>query len=80
MTSTAKSDSVGLTPKILFSTILHDKGWSARIDGRQADIQIVGFGMRGLLMDGGPQEVELQFRPRFLTAEAVFHRLLLAFM
>jgi hypothetical protein len=55
------------SPKILFFSIPYDKGWSATVDGRPSDLQVVDFGMTGLLLDGGQHQIELKFRPPLLT-------------
>jgi uncharacterized membrane protein YfhO len=66
--------------KLVFFSVPYDKGWSATVDGKPADIQLVDFGMMGLLLEKGQHQIELKFRPRFLTAGAITSTLsLLAF-
>jgi membrane protein YfhO len=55
-------------PKMIFFSIPYDKGWSATVDGKPADVNIVDYGLMGLLLDKGQHQIELKFRPRFLTA------------
>lgn len=57
--------------KLVFFSIPYDKGWSATVDGRAAGIQLVDFGLMGLVLETGKHAIELKFRPRFLTMGAV---------
>jgi uncharacterized membrane protein YfhO len=53
--------------QLLFFSIPFDVGWSAVVDGKQASLELVDFGLTGILLDKGEHSVELRFRPRFLT-------------
>jgi len=55
-------------PRMLFFSIPYDEGWSATVDGKTADLHVIDYGMTGLLLDKGPHQIALQYRPRFLTA------------
>jgi len=50
-------------PKILFFAIPFDKGWSVKVDGKEAPIEKVDAGLMGVLLEKGNHEVELQFAP-----------------
>lgn len=49
--------------KILFFAIPFDKGWSAKVDGKEAVIEKVDAGLMGILLEKGSHEVELKFEP-----------------
>lgn len=49
--------------KILFFAIPFDKGWSAKVDGKETPIEKVDAGLMGVLLEKGNHEVELQFAP-----------------
>jgi uncharacterized membrane protein YfhO len=53
--------------QLLFFSIPFDVGWSAVVDGKQASLDLVDFGLTGILLDKGEHSLELRFRPRFLT-------------
>ena len=57
--------------KLLFFSIPYDKGWAATVDGKPAEIQLIDFGLMGLLLESGEHTIELKFRPRFFTAGAI---------
>jgi hypothetical protein len=50
-------------PQLLFFSIPYDAGWSARVDGRRAEIERVTFGFLGLHLGPGAHSVELTFHP-----------------
>ena len=49
--------------KILFFSIPFDEGWSAKIDGKNAKINIVDYGLMGLLVEKGKHFIELNYYP-----------------
>ncbi len=57
--------------KMLFFSIPYDKGWSARVDGKKAPLELVNIGFTGLLLDKGTHSVELEYQPPYLAAGAV---------
>ncbi len=57
--------------KLLFFSIPFDRGWSAKIDGKEADLKVVNIGFMGLLVDKGVHSVELKFSPPFLFIGAL---------
>ncbi|GAB3523559.1 YfhO family protein [Emticicia fontis] len=50
-------------PKILFLAIPFDKGWSAKVDGKETVIEKVDAGLMGILLEKGKHEVKLAFTP-----------------
>ncbi len=57
--------------KLLFFSIPYDKGWSARVDGMEAELELVNIGFMGLLLDRGDHTVELEFKPPYLVAGTI---------
>jgi uncharacterized membrane protein YfhO len=51
--------------KILFLSIPFDKGWHATVNGKEADLQRVQWGLTGLVLDKGTHEIELSFTPPY---------------
>ncbi len=47
--------------KILFFSIPFDDGWKAKVDGNDAKINIVDFGLMGLFLEKGKHKVELYY-------------------
>ena len=52
--------------KILFLSIPYDKGWSAKVDGKRANIEKVDAGLMGILLEKGNHKVELTFEPPYV--------------
>lgn len=52
--------------KILFLAIPHDKGWSAMVDGKVANIEKVDAGLMGILLEKGNHKIELKFEPPYV--------------
>ncbi len=48
-----------------------DAGWSAWMDSQRATITKVDGGLLGVFLSTGEHQVELQYRPRFLTAGVI---------
>jgi uncharacterized membrane protein YfhO len=53
------------TKKILYLSIPFDRGWHATVDGKEADLQRVQWGLTGLVLDKGIHKIELSFTPPF---------------
>ena len=53
------------TSKVLFLAIPHDKGWSAKVDGKETTIEKVDAGLMGILLEKGSHKVELTFEPPY---------------
>jgi uncharacterized membrane protein YfhO len=53
------------TPKLLYFSIPLDGGWLATVDGKEAAIQKVNFGMMGVMLNKGQHEVKLHFTPPY---------------
>jgi hypothetical protein len=49
--------------QLLFLSIPFDAGWSARVDGRDAELRRAGVGFTGLALEEGEHDVELEFVP-----------------
>lgn len=47
----------------VFSEIYYPEGWSASIDGKPAEILLVNYTLRGLVIPAGAHEVTFSFRP-----------------
>ncbi|CAH0997218.1 hypothetical protein EMA8858_03361 [Emticicia aquatica] len=52
--------------KILFLSIPYDKGWSASVDGKMANIEKVDAGLMGILLEKGNHKIELTFEPPYV--------------
>jgi uncharacterized membrane protein YfhO len=48
-------------PKLLFLTIPFDKGWKTEVDGKPASINLVTFGMSGILLDKGKHQIKVYY-------------------
>lgn len=55
---------------LLFFAIPYNKGWSARVDGKNAALLRVNIGFMGLMIEEGSHDVELEFDPPYLVAGA----------
>ena len=56
---------INLTKKeLLFLSMPFDKGWKARVNDKEQEIELVDGGLCGLILDRGINKVELKFRPR----------------
>jgi uncharacterized membrane protein YfhO len=53
------------TKKILYLSIPFDRGWHATVDGKEADLQRVQWGLTGLVLDKGKYKIELSFTPPY---------------
>jgi uncharacterized membrane protein YfhO len=53
------------TKKILYLSIPFDRGWHATVDGKEADLQRVQWGLTGLVLEKGNHKIELSFTPPF---------------
>ncbi|MNZ78680.1 Bacterial membrane protein YfhO [compost metagenome] len=54
--------------KMLFLSIPFDKGWKAKVDGRNVSIQKINLGFIGIPLQSGTHEVELSYKPPYLMA------------
>jgi len=53
-------------PKMLFFSIPYDKGWKAKVDGKETSIKLVNAGFIGLPLNKGKHSVELFFEIPYL--------------
>lgn len=51
---------------MLFLSIPHDPGWSAKVNNKRVDIYKINIGFSGLLLNEGEQYIELRYRPPYL--------------
>lgn len=49
--------------KLLFFSIPYDRGWSAKIDGKPADLYLCNIGFIGMTIEPGPHKIELSYLP-----------------
>lgn len=56
--------------RLLFLAIPFDRGWSARVDGKDAKLLEVNVGFMGLILEPGTHSVVLEFEPPYLLAGA----------
>ena len=47
--------------KLLFLTIPFDKGWKAKVDGKDTEIKLVTFGMSGVSLEKGKHQVMIYY-------------------
>lgn len=55
---------------ILFFSIPFDRGWRAKVDGKNVRPARVNIGFMGLFLDSGAHEIELEYTPPYLAASA----------
>ncbi|MFZ4520736.1 MAG: YfhO family protein [Bacteroidales bacterium] len=67
--------------RVLFYSIPFDKGWHARIDGKEVQPMVCNVGFIGLFIEAGKHEVELYYSPPYfhLSLMLTFGGLLLFF-
>jgi uncharacterized membrane protein YfhO len=53
------------TKKILYLSIPYDRGWHATVNGKEADLQRVQWGLTGIVLDKGTHKIDLSFTPPF---------------
>lgn len=51
---------------VVFSEMYYQHGWVARIDGREAKIELVNYILRGLAVPSGTHEIEFRFEPKVI--------------
>jgi uncharacterized membrane protein YfhO len=51
--------------RMLFLSIPYDKGWHARLNGKEVALHICNFGFIGIPLNPGKYTLELNFRPPF---------------
>jgi uncharacterized membrane protein YfhO len=56
--------------KLMFLSIPFDRGWSARIDGKDATLLRLNAGFMGLILEPGSHTISLEFQPPYLVAGA----------
>jgi hypothetical protein len=67
------SGTITLTQKkLMFLSIPFDRGWSARVDGKKAELLRLNVGFMGLLLEPGNHTIDLEFDPPYLAAGAGF--------
>jgi len=65
------SGTITLTQKkLMFLSIPFDRGWSARVDGKKAELLRLNVGFMGLLLEPGNHTIDLEFDPPYLAAGA----------
>jgi uncharacterized membrane protein YfhO len=52
--------------KLLFFSIPYDKGWHAKVDGKDAELMLVNIGFMGLVLDKGQHEIVIEFQPPYV--------------
>ena len=52
-------------PKVLFMSIPFDAGWSAKVNGKSAELELLNVGFTGLVLSAGNHIVELSYLPPF---------------
>jgi uncharacterized membrane protein YfhO len=57
--------------KLLFFSIPYDKGWHAKVDGKDTELMLVNIGFMGLVLDKGQHEVVIEFQPPYVK-ESVY--------
>lgn len=53
------------TESMVFFSFPFDVGWSAKVDGKKVDLQLINIGMCGILVEPGKHQIVLTFRPPF---------------
>ncbi|OGV60024.1 MAG: hypothetical protein A2X45_12675 [Lentisphaerae bacterium GWF2_50_93] len=56
--------------RMLVFTFPYDRGWKATVDGKRTDLEVVDFGLTGLILPKGEHTVELRYRPPFIMEGA----------
>jgi uncharacterized membrane protein YfhO len=65
------SGTITLTKKeLLFLSIPFDRGWSARVDGKNAELLRLNVGFMGLMLEPGSHTIAIEFEPPYLAAGA----------
>jgi uncharacterized membrane protein YfhO len=65
------SGTIALTQKrLMFFSIPFDRGWSARVDGKKAELLRLNVGFMGLVLEPGNHTIALEFEPPYLAAGA----------
>lgn len=54
--------------ELLFLSIPYDRGWHARVDGKEVELERVNIGFTGLMLARGEHTVEMFFIPPFMRA------------
>lgn len=57
--------------KLLFFSIPFDKGWHAKVDGKEVKLEQVNIGFMGLLLIKGTHTIELEYEPPYLITGAI---------
>jgi uncharacterized membrane protein YfhO len=52
----------------VFFSIPFDRGWSARVDGKDATLLRLNVGFMGLVLEPGTHTIALEFEPQYLAA------------
>jgi uncharacterized membrane protein YfhO len=56
--------------RLMFLSIPFDRGWSARVDGKDATLLRLNVGFMGLMLEPGSHTIALEFEPQYLAAGA----------
>ncbi len=54
-----------LQPKMMFFSIPYDIGWSAKVNGQTANLELVNTGFMGLMLPSGNHTIELSYIPPY---------------
>jgi uncharacterized membrane protein YfhO len=54
--------------RLVFFSIPFDRGWSARVDGKDATLLRLNVGFMGLVLEPGTHTIALEFEPQYLAA------------
>ncbi|MEZ4886662.1 MAG: YfhO family protein [Chitinophagales bacterium] len=52
-------------PKMMFFSIPYDVGWSAKVNGKPADLELVNLGFMGLMLPAGNHTIQLSYLPPY---------------
>ena len=57
--------------KMLFFSIPFDTGWTAKVDGKKTELQLINVGFMGIPLIPGSHVIELEFMPRFVKTGSI---------
>ncbi len=60
-----------MEPQLLFFSIPFDRGWNARIDGKEAKPILCNLGFNGLILDPGRHSIELYYKPPYFATTII---------
>jgi len=59
------------SPELLFFSIPYDKGWHAKVDGKEEKPILCNIGFMGLLLQPGQHEVTLYYKPLYFSESII---------